>query len=64
MNFMKKAIGDSADKHDKHASDIDGLKDSRSEHKASHASLADRVSYIEKLLGKSADMQGRKDVGN
>lgn len=46
---MEKLIGDSADRH---AREIQNLKGS---HERSHASINDRIGYLEKTVGDSAE---------
>jgi len=66
VNFLETTVGDSADKHDKMSKQLDAahssLKDIHGKHtseksarEAHHASLEERLDYIEKCIGDSAD---------
>eukprot|EP00439_Symbiodinium_sp_Y106_P060581 s4578_g8.t6 len=73
VDYLEKMMGDSADKHaahDKHAS-VEELKQTKTQLEAlhgklsdeqgrKHASLEEKVKYIEKLIGDSADEHAKK----
>merc|ERR1719464_1313862 len=74
VDFLERTLGDSADKHQKeleslrvaharhdaatgkHAGDLESLKAAHSH----HAGMAERLAYIEKTLGDSADKHARE----
>merc|ERR1711862_947364 len=62
MAFLEKSFGDSAEKHERHARDIEALRGAHGKLSndakaidAHHASVGERLDYIEKLVGDSAD---------
>mmetsp|Transcript_10058 Transcript_10058/g.27079 ORF Transcript_10058/g.27079 Transcript_10058/m.27079 type:complete len:424 (-) Transcript_10058:7-1278(-) len=61
MEYIEKLLGDSADKH---AEEVQSLRDAHSKHAQDlldhHATVEERIQYVEKLLGDSADKHAKE----
>jgi Holliday junction resolvasome RuvABC endonuclease subunit len=64
IQFLEDLVGDNADKHSKHAKEIDALKGKHGDlhsllsgcaKKEHHATMEERLKFLEKELGESAD---------